>query len=444
MKIPLRADTLDLSVVIAAMNEAPNLYRLIPDLSNALKQLDISYEIIIVDADSQDGTQKVVEQAGARYVCEKRPGYGTAIVRGVMEAQGAYVATMDADLSHPAPFISTLWNARNSGDIVIASRYVPGGHADQPVFRYFLSRVLNSFFGKGLSINVGDMSSGFRLYRKNIFQNMELPEGDDVGKKPSIKTLSYTNFVILIQILLLAYANGLHIKEVPFHYQPRISGSSKARIIKFGKDYLRLFYRVWKLRNSIEFPDYDWRAYDSRIWLQRYWQRTRHEIIMQFTPSFVSTCDVGCGSSRILADLPHAVGLDLRHDKLVFMRRTNRFLAQSDGMRLPFKDNAFECVICSQVIEHIPEENGRLIDELTRILKPGGCLILGTPDYDRWQWRTLEYFYGKLVPGAYADEHVTHYTFKTLTKALTDRAYSISDHAYVGQGELIIKAQKTL
>jgi len=441
MKIPLKADTLDLSVVIAAKNEAPNLYRLIPDLSNALNQLGITWEVIIVDADSQDGTQKVVEQAGARYVCEKRPGYGTAIIRGVTEAHGAFVATMDADLSHPAPFIASLWNARHTGDIIIASRYVPGGHADQPIFRYALSRILNWFFGKGLSINVGDMSSGFRLYRKNIFQTMELPdEQGNAGN--SIRTLNYTNFVILIQILLLAYANGLQIREVPFHYQPRISGSSKARIIKFGKDYLRLFYRVWKLRNSIEFPDYDWRAYDSRIWLQRYWQRTRHAIIMRFTPPFVSTCDVGCGSSRILADLPHAIAVDLRHDKLVFMRKTNRFLAQADGMCLPFVDNAFECVICSQVIEHIPDENGRLIDELTRILKPGGCLILGTPDYDRWQWRTLEYFYGKLVPGAYADEHVTHYTYDTLTKALTDRAYVLVEHDYVGKGELIVKAQK--
>lgn len=427
MKLSPKADTLDVSVIIASLNEGPNLYRLLPLLREALDALGVRWEILVIDGDSQDGTQKVVEAAGARYVLETRRGYGAAIARGICEAQGAYVLSMDADLSHPTEFVRALWDARNGADVVIASRYVPGGYADQPIVRYLLSRVLNSFFGAGLSIPAKDLSSGFRLYRKSMFDGMDI---------------QFTNFVILIEILLAAYAKGLIIKEVPFHYQPRGSGSSKARIIKFGRDYLRLFYRVWRMRNSIDFPDYDWRAYDSRIWLQRYWQRTRHAIIMRYTPPFVTTCDVGCGSSRILADLPHAIGVDRRHDKLAFMRKTNRLLTQADGLVLPFSDNAFECVICSEVIEHIPEENGRLIDELDRILKPGGTLILGTPDYDTRAWLIFEWLYGKLAPGAYADEHVTHYTLKTLTEALRQRNYTIVEYAYVCGGELIVKATK--
>jgi len=428
MRISLKYNTLDLSVVIASLNEAPNLYRLLPALRDALQGLGVSWEILVIDGNSTDGTQKVVEAARARYVCETTPGYGTAIVRGIAEAQGAFVLTMDADLSHPTEFIRALWEARTQGDLVIASRYVAGGYADQPWVRSRLSRLLNRFFAAGLSIPAKDLSSGFRLYRKNIFEGM---------------TVTFPNFVILIEILLLAFGRGLIIKEIPFHYHPRKSGSSKARTIKFGRDYLRLFYRVWKMRNSIEFPDYDWRAYDSRIRFQRNWQRRRHDIVLRFTPRFVPTCDVGCGSSRILADLPHAVGVDLRHDKLAFMRKTNHLLAQADGLRLPFLDAAFECVICSEVIEHIPEENGRLIDELSRILEPGGTLILGTPDYDTWQWTVLEWLYGKLAPGAYADQHVTHYTYRTLTQALVNRGYEVVHHDYVGGGELIVQARKS-
>jgi dolichol-phosphate mannosyltransferase len=428
MKPVLKADTLDLSIVIAALNEAPNLYRLLPLLRNDLEKLGISWEIIVIDGNSQDGTRKIVEQAGARYVCETAPGYGAAILRGICEANGKYVQTMDADMSHPTPFIKNLWDARENGDVVIASRYVPGGCADQPWFRYTLSRILNRFFSSGLSVPVRDMSSGFRLYRKTIFDGMDL---------------TFANFVILIEILLKAYGKGLNVCEVPFHYKPRASGSSKARIVKFGKDYLRLFYRVWRMRNSIEFPDYDWRAYDSRIWLQRYWQRTRHNIILRYAPRFVPTCDVGCGSSRILADMPHAVGVDLRHDKLVFMRRTNDLLAQCDALRLPFPDSAFECVICSEVVEHVPHENGQVFDELTRILKPGGILVLGTPDYDRWEWRVTEWLYGKIIPGAYAEEHITHYTLDSLSTILKERQYQLLEHDYIGRGELIIKARKS-
>jgi dolichol-phosphate mannosyltransferase len=427
MKLSLKSNTLDLSVVIASLNEAPNLYRSLPVIREMLESLGISWEILIVDGDSRDGTKKVVEEAGARYICEPAPGYGTAIMRGISEARGAYVQTMDADMSHPAEFIPQIWEARTRGDLVIASRYVPGGRADQPWFRYTLSRILNRFFSTGLSVPVRDMSSGFRLYRKSMFEGMDL---------------QFTNFVLLIEILLQTYGKGLQIAETPFHYQPRGAGSSKARILKFGLDYLRLFYRVWRIRNSIDFPDYDWRAYDSRIRIQRTWQRRRRAIVREFTPPFVPTCDVGCGSSRILVDIPHAVGVDLRRDKLTFMRRTNNRLVQANGMTLPFADGSFDCVICSQVIEHIPEENGRLIDELARLLKPDGTLIIGTPDYGRWQWRIIERIYGVVVPGAYADEHVTHYTYDSLVAALETRGLETEEHDYISNAELIVKARK--
>lgn len=427
MQISLRDNSLDLSVVIPALNEGPNLAELLPKLQGSLADSGITYEILIVDGGSDDGTKEIVEENHATYVLEVTPGYGTAIIRGISEARGAYVLTMDADQSHPSEVVSSLWAVRDQADVTIASRYVPGGRADQPWVRLFLSKILNAFFAKGLDIDVKDLSSGFRLYRKNVFRGMDI---------------RFTNFVIVIEILLRARARGHRSQEVPFHYQPRGSGSSKARVINFGKDYLRLFWSIWKLRNSVEFPDYDWRAYDSRIWLQRYWQRTRHKIITGFVNPGDTICDVGCGSSRILAALPNAVGVDLRHDKLMFMRRTNRLLVQGDGMKLPFGDNQFDCVITSEVIEHIPEEDGHHIDECTRILKPGGTLIIGTPDYSRWEWNVLEWAYKRVKPNAYGDEHVTFYTFASLSEALKHRGYTILDHDYVGRGELIFKARK--
>lgn len=428
MPIPLQPDTLDLSVVIPAKDEGHNLNELLPDLRDALDNLAIAYEILVVDPASPDGTRRVVEEHGATHIPERAPGYGRALLRGISEARGAYILTMDADLSHPAKFVRDLWEARDRGEVVVASRYVPGGRADQPAFRLLLSRVLNAFFRFGLSIDVRDLSSGFRLYHKRIFRDLDPRHG---------------NFVLLIEILLHALRKGRGIVEIPFHYQPRGQGRSHAQIAAFGADYLLLFFSMWRIRNSIEFPDYDWRAHDSRIPLQRYWQRRRHRIIMDFTPPGVPTLDVGCGSSKILADLPHAVGLDMRFDKLAFMRRTNRLLAQADGTRLPFPDDAFECVICSQVIEHIPDEGGRLLDDLDRVLKPGGILVLGTPDYGNWEWRVTEFFYDLAAPGAYAVEHVTHYTYISLKEALVRRGYEILDHAYILRGELIFKARKT-
>ncbi len=429
MRITVQKNSLDLSVVIPTLHEAANLRILLPQLRESLTQLGISWEILVVDGDSKDGSQEIAEAEGARYILEKRPGYGVAILRGVSEAHGTYVQTMDADLSHPTQFIEALWQAREKADLIIASRYVEGGQADQPWFRLQLSRVLNAFFRKGLSVDVQDMSSGFRLYRKSLFHGIDF---------------QFTNFVILLEILLRAYEKGMRIAECPFHYKPRTEGQSHARILKFGIDYLRLFRRVWALRNSVEFPDYDWRAYHSRIWFQRYWQHKRHHIILQYASDADTICDIGCGSSHILADLPHAIGLDLRHDKLAFMRRYNPLLVGGDGMALPFADNTFSCVISSQVIEHIPHEKGRHLDELMRILKPGGILILGTPDYGGWQWPLIEWFYGKIAPGAYADEHVNPYTRTRLEQALQERNCAILDCDYICHAELILKARKEI
>ena len=242
MRISLQKNSLDLSVVIPTLNEGPNLYRLLPRLKEALEELRAHYEILVIDANSQDGTESIVNGAGATYICEEQPGYGNAIIRGLTEAKGTYVLTMDADLSHPADFVKNLWGVREDADITIASRYVPGGHAEQPLLRLFLSKALNIFYAKSLSIAVKDLSSGYRLYRKNIFSRLDL---------------EFTNFVLLIDILLKAQGEGLRVQEVPFHYKPRGSGSSKVRIFKFGLDYLRLFYRVWKIRNSMSSPDED-------------------------------------------------------------------------------------------------------------------------------------------------------------------------------------------
>lgn len=427
MRISLQPDSLDLSVVIPCLNEGPNLYRLLPVLRRALDALGVQWEVLVVDGASQDGTDRIVERAGMRYVCETAKGYGAAILRGFSEARGRHIVTMDADLSHPAEFIQELWAARRQGDIVIASRYIAGGRADQPWSRLMLSRILNRFFGKALAIPVKDMSSGFRLYHKRIFSKLDL---------------EFTNFVLLVEILIKAFGKGRHVKEVPFHYAPRQSGSSHARILRFGIDYLKLLRHIWRVRNSVAFADYDDRAFDSRIPLQRYWQRKRYKIVLEFTPKFVSTADVGCGSSRILVDLPHAVGVDIQFAKLAYMRKTNDRLVQADAFRLPFPDETFECVICSEVIEHLPEGCGDIFGELTRLLAPGGTLVLGTPDYGRVWWRVIEKLYHLAAPNAYAEEHVTHYTRDMLMDLLKDRGYEILDHRYICRSELIIKARK--
>jgi dolichol-phosphate mannosyltransferase len=416
----------DLSVLIPVLNERDNLAALLPRLRSVLAQLGCTNEVVVVDGGSQDGTAEAAEGLGARVLVQRAPGYGGALREGFAAATGAYVLTLDADLSHDPDFIIKLWRAREHADVVIASRYVKGGVAYMPFNRKLLSRVLNRFFALGLGLPVRDMSSGFRLYRAPVLAGLGL-EG--------------RNFDILEEVLVKAYAAGWRVIEIPFTYYPRDAGSSHARVVAFGLDLLRAFARLWGLRSSIESADYDERAFYSRIPLQRYWQRERHRIITAMARGAGRTLDVGCGSSVILQSLNYAVGIDILANKLRYMRQYGVPLVRGSVTALPIPDASFDCVVCSQVIEHLPADPA-IFDELTRVLRPGGLLILGTPDYDTIGWRTIEPLYGLAAPGGYKDEHITHYTLASLTDLAARYGLKIIEHAYVLRSELIMAMRK--
>src|SRR5205823_11632064 len=129
--------------------------------------------------------------------------------------------------------------------------------------------------------------------------------------------------------------------------------------------------------------DYDYRAHDSVIPLQRYWQRSRYRHVTELIAGEGAVLDAGCGSSHIIAALPRgSVALDILPNKLRFAGRFQKPPVRGSVFALPFRDETFPCVLCSQVIEHVAM-SPPVLDELCRVLKPGGRLVLGTPDYAR-------------------------------------------------------------
>ena len=413
----------ELTVLIPTYEEGENIEPLIDGVGRALKSEGLTYEILVVDAGSRDGTRERAKARGARVLVQSRPGYGGALTDGFKEARGKSVLTMDSDLSHDPRFVTELLAHRHDADVVIASRYVPGGDSRTSLYRRVLSRILNHTFRIILSLPHRDLSSGFRLYSKRVLDEMEIEA---------------TDFDALEEILIRAHCNGWKIVEAPFVYQPRAEGESHARLFKFAISYLKTLYAMWQLRNSVFSADYDDRAFNSKIPLQRYWQRKRHEIVTGFLEKDQLTLDVGCGSSRIVKSLPRVIGLDIQLKKLRYLRETNSLLVNGRLQQLPFTDCSFEQVICSEVIEHIPEEPS-VFQELARVLKPGAILVIGTPDYSRASWRILEWLYARILPRAYAEEHITRYTRKSLEEWLVKSGFRLLDCRYVGHSEMIFK-----
>jgi dolichol-phosphate mannosyltransferase len=421
----------ELAIVIPAWNERENLELLLPALRETLDGQRVSWEIIVADGGSSDGTAEAAVRRGARVVRQQMRGYGGALLAGFAATSASWVITMDADCSHRPIFIEELWRHRGEAEVLIASRYVAGGRADMGVFRRLLSHLLNRTYARALSLDIRDLSSGYRMYRREILQNLSLIARD---------------FDVLEEILIRVYAQGWRIREVPFHYSARGSGRSHAHLFAFGWAFLKTLLRMWRLRNSVASMDYDHRAFDSPIPLQRYWQRARHRIVLGFVKAAGprhrrAVLDIGCGSGRIIQDLPDAVGMDILLPKLRFLRDRHRHLVQGTVFALPFPDEQFDAVICSEVIEHIPDQP-QVFQELTRVLRPGGTLILGTPDYGRKLWWILEWIYEKVLPGAYAHEHITHYTRASLIQRMLAHGFTIRNLQYVGFCEMIFQARK--
>ena len=329
---------MDLSIIIPTLNEKDNLVLLIPKVKQVISSLTNCYEIIIVDGGSVDDTVETASSFGAKVIIHPQKGYGNALKLGFKYAKGKFILTLDADLSHNPDFIEHMWERRHEAEIIIGSRYIPGGEANMPVIRKIFSVILNFSFSKILSLPIKDFSSGFRLYKKQILEEIPL-EG--------------TQFEILEEVLIKCYAQGYQILETPLIYVPRKSGQSKAKLFKFGIVLLKTLVKMWCLRNSIDSADYDERAYISKIPLQRYWQRKRHAIITQNADSKKLTFDIGCGSSRILKTLNRAVGIDIGISRLRYMRRYHVPLVNASVFALPFKNSSVESAICSQVIEHV-------------------------------------------------------------------------------------------
>lgn len=421
---------MDLSVIIPAFNEAGNLKELLIELKRVLAPLHLEYEILIIDGKSTDGTPDIpfAINIPAKVFTQGKPGYAEALKTGFQNARGEYYLTLDADMSHDPAFIKSMWRKRCEAEIVIASRYVPGGKALMPKGRFILSKILNIFFSIGLSLPYKDFSSGFRLYQASTIK--------------SIRILS-ANFEILEEILIHCIAGGWRVAEVPMIYRPRKSGRSKAKLIKFGYFLLKTFFQMWRLRNSIESADYDDRAYDSRIPLQRYWQRKRVQILESFSKGKEKILDIGCGSSRLLARLPAVIGVDILESKLRYGRKFGQPLVNGSVWELPFKDRQFDCVICSEVIEHIPAGDIPFL-EMQRVLKPGGILVVGTPDYGPLTWRAIEAIYGLVAPGGYAHEHITHYTKESLKSLLARLGFHINQMKYILNSEMILQCTKNV
>jgi dolichol-phosphate mannosyltransferase len=206
----------DLTVVIPTYNERDRLTELVTGLFQAAEAAGVALELVVVDDNSPDGTGQLADDLAQSYrvrVVHRagKLGLGTAVVAGFGVAGSDIVGVMDADFSHPPALVPKMLAAfRATGaDVVVASRYVPGGSTPNwPFKRRLLSRVA-CLLARPLS-PIRDAASGFFLIRRSIAQRVTIKAG---------------GFKICLELIVRGWPTSL--VELPYRFDDRELGQSK-------------------------------------------------------------------------------------------------------------------------------------------------------------------------------------------------------------------------
>jgi len=214
---------MDLSIIIPTFNEKNNVRILAMKIINLLKQENRLYEIVFVD-DSLDDTPTILEELSQEYKEIKyihrtnERGLASAVVNGFLHSQGNQIIVMDADLQHPPELLPLILKRLVNADIVIPSRFIPGGSdGGLNLFRKLVSGIAR---GIGyLSIkklrSISDSTSGYFGFQRSVIDQAQL---NPIGWK------------ILIEILVKGKYQTVH--EIPYTFVARDAGESKMNFIE--------------------------------------------------------------------------------------------------------------------------------------------------------------------------------------------------------------------
>ena len=232
--------------VVPTYNERDRLPELVRVIFDVYRNAGVEGELVIVDDNSPDGTGKLADELALRFPVRviHRPGklgLGTAVIDGFNASEAEYVGVIDADLSHPPDLVPRMLRAIQDAhaDIVIGSRYIPGGGTRN----WELSRVLMSRFAcllaRGLT-PVKDVTSGFFLIRRELARNV---------------TISAGGFKICLELLIRSTPRL--VIEVPYVFTGRTAGQSKMNLAE-AMGYLKQLrdLRAYRRTHGIPTPEY--------------------------------------------------------------------------------------------------------------------------------------------------------------------------------------------
>jgi dolichol-phosphate mannosyltransferase len=240
----------DSLIIIPTYNEKENIEKIILKIFS----LEKSFDILIIDDGSPDGTADIVKTLQKQYSkqlhIEERTGklgLGTAYIHGfkwALERNYQFIFEMDADFSHNPDDLIRLYNANavKGGDVSIGSRYVKGVN----IVNWPMTRLLMSFFASKYvklitRMPIHDSTAGFKCYKRKVLETIKLEK------------IQFVGYAFQIEMKFKAWKYGFNVVEVPVIFTDRTEGMSKMSSGIFMEAVLgvlqmkiKSFFRSWK------------------------------------------------------------------------------------------------------------------------------------------------------------------------------------------------------
>lgn len=209
-------------VILPTYNEADNIEAMVEAVGPKLSPQD---RILIVDDNSPDGTGRIADrlaEADSRVEVLHRPGkegLGPAYIAGfrvALDGGAGLIVQMDADFSHDPAYLPRLLAASALADLVLGSRYVPGGAiAEWGSVRRLISRGGSLYSRTVLGVPVRDLTGGFKCFRREVLESINLD------------TVAASGYSFQVEMTYRALEAGFEVLEVPITFREREAGDSK-------------------------------------------------------------------------------------------------------------------------------------------------------------------------------------------------------------------------
>lgn len=220
-----------LSIVIPAHNEAGSVRQTVTELFLFLKEKGISHEIVVVNDNSKDSTEEILQKLKSEIptlvlLTNKGPnGFGYAVRYGLENFTGDCVAIMMADMSDsPDDLIRFYYKLQEGYDCVFGSRFMKGGNTyDYPKLKLVINRMANFIVSTSIGVPYNDMTNAFKLYKRKTIE----------GLKPFLAP----HFNLTLELPLKAIIRGYSYAVLPNSWTNRKFGESKLKIREMGSRY---------------------------------------------------------------------------------------------------------------------------------------------------------------------------------------------------------------